>query len=343
MENEKNEPSDFITAESLMNMKLDQLPYLVEGLIPQTGLFCLAGSSDTGKSALLRQLVFSICSGQGKFLGFKLNTRYGNAIYVSTEDDSMAIAYLLNKFNSVYPPESLRTLHFLFNTEKYLQKIVKLLEKEQVDLIIFDAFGDLFDGQLNASNEVRQFLDKFKNLSEYFGCAIGFLHHMGKRTEERQPSKSNLLGSQGIEGKMRLVLELRRDLNSNNIRHLCIVKGNYIPDDQKGSSYVLHFQNMSFKNTGARIPFNELVPNNSKVSSYPKEVQEVICELIRAEKSYREIAEILNKRGIEISKSMVGNLAKNCPPVQPAKESVDTGQDDTKGLNTESTKTDEEE
>jgi hypothetical protein len=81
---EQKQSSDFITAESLMNMKLDKLPYLVEGLIPQTGLFCLAGSSDTGKSALLRQLVFSICSKQGTFLGFKLNTRYGNAILERT-------------------------------------------------------------------------------------------------------------------------------------------------------------------------------------------------------------------------------------------------------------------
>jgi RecA-family ATPase len=219
---------NIINGASIMNMKVEQLPYLIEGLIPKTGLVCLGGSSDTGKSSLLRQLAVSISAGRDEFLGFKLNQTRRRVLYISTEDDSTAMAYLLNKYSGIIKPEQLENLLFMFDTTDYFLRIEEVLSENPVDAIIVDAFTDLFPGQINVTNEVRRYLNIYSNIAEKHQCAVIFLHHTGKRTEDLLPSKSNLIGSQGFEGKMRLVLELRKDRKDNSYRHLCIVKGNYI-------------------------------------------------------------------------------------------------------------------
>lgn len=89
MENSTLLPEE-ITGEMLLNQHVTEIPTLLEPLLPQSGLVCLAGSSDTGKSAFLRQLAMSVCAGLKSFLGMKLNVRYHSAIYVSTEDDETA-------------------------------------------------------------------------------------------------------------------------------------------------------------------------------------------------------------------------------------------------------------
>ena len=83
---------DEITGEMLLNQNINEIPTLLEPLLPKSGLVCLAGSSDTGKSAFLRQLSMSVSAGLKTFLGMKLNVEHRSAIYVSTEDDETANA-----------------------------------------------------------------------------------------------------------------------------------------------------------------------------------------------------------------------------------------------------------
>jgi RecA-family ATPase len=123
----------------------------------------------------------------------------------------------------------------------------------------------LYSGSLNQTNEVRTILNKYKLLSDKHQCLIIFLHHTGKRTEEKEPGKHNLLGSQGFEANMRLVMELRTDSHQDDLRHLCLVKGNYLSREYKQASYVLRFdENMLFNQTDERTPFEELIKVDTK-------------------------------------------------------------------------------
>ncbi|MEO6038136.1 MAG: hypothetical protein ABIQ93_06960, partial [Saprospiraceae bacterium] len=103
----------------------------------------------------------------------------------------------------------------------------------------------------------------FHLLADRHKCLFLFLHHTGKRTENLEPSKNNLLSGQGFEAKMRLVIELRADSISSSSRHLCIVKGNYLSAEHKRESYVLEFlpDKFQFIKTGVRVPFEMLTKN----------------------------------------------------------------------------------
>lgn len=249
------------TGEDLLLSDITEIECLVEPFLQLTGLACLAGSSDTGKSSLLRQLAISIVTGEEDFIGFKLNPRHKSVLYVSTEDLERETAYLLARQTTKYKPEDLQRLRFIFELSNLKDEIDKRLTNQPADLVILDCFSDAYGGDLKDTQKIRTYLHPYQELAQKHDCLFLILHHTGKRTENFEPSKNNLLSGQGFEAKMRLVIELRADLLNPNHRHLCIVKGNYLPAKFKKESYLLEFHEdkFLFTNTGERIPYEFLV------------------------------------------------------------------------------------
>ncbi len=294
-----NEANKEITGEQLLLSDVKEIPCLVEPFLQQTGLACLAGSSDTGKSSILRQLAVSIVTGETDFIGFKINAKHRSVIYVSTEDLERETAYLLFRQSKKHTPKMLHGLRFIFDITGLYSELDKRLTIKPADLVIIDCFADAYGSDLKDTQRIRTFLHPFQELAQKHQCLILFLHHTGKRTENFEPSKNNLLSGQGFEAKMRLVIELRADLMNPSFRHLCIVKGNYLPASFKKESYALKFdeQNFTFTNTGERIPFELLVkqadPDNGKAK------YEQAKELKERGNSYEQIANAIgyNSKG----------------------------------------------
>lgn len=246
-----------ITGADLWKMSVTKLPTLIDPIVPKQGLWAIAGSSDTGKSMLFRQLAISIATG-GTFLDFPIKAKYNKVIFIATEDDKESTAYLIQKQGLSI--EGLDNIRFYFECDQIPEYLDDQLTIEPADLVIIDAFSDVFGQNLNDTSLIRNTLNTYRAISIKHDCSIGFLHHTGKRTQKKAPSKDNLLSGQGFEAKMRLVFELRNDSIDSNFRHLCIVKGNYLGKEFKESSYKLAYDPASFlhTDTGERIPFEDL-------------------------------------------------------------------------------------
>ncbi len=151
---------------------------------PQIGVVALAGSSDVGKSSLLRQLATSIVYEQKDFLGFPINAKHRGVIYVSTEDDAQAVSFLLNKQKPAdKEAEDLRGLRFVFESDELIEKVEVELKDQAADCVIIDTFTDTYGGDLNASNKVRSYLNGFSVLASRYKCLFIFLHHTGKKED----------------------------------------------------------------------------------------------------------------------------------------------------------------
>ncbi len=83
----KEPNKQFYSGEELLGKNIQVIPKLLEPILPKVGVIALGGSSDTGKSTILRQLAMAIVSKEEDFLGFKLTPEHHSAIYLSTEDD----------------------------------------------------------------------------------------------------------------------------------------------------------------------------------------------------------------------------------------------------------------
>ncbi len=296
------EQKSIFSATELLNRKIDKIPCLLDPVFPKVGVCGFAGSSDTGKSSFLRQFAISVSLGEEQFLGFDLCLEHKKAIYVSTEDDDFAISYLLSKANieKQLKSEDYNGLTFVFDTNNLIETLEKQLNVQKVDLIIIDTFTDIYGKSMNDTNQIRTFLNQFSQLAQRHKCLIIFLHHTGKRTEDLAPSKNNLLGSQGFEAKMRLVIELRTDKVEPQKKHLCIVKGNYLPKEYKTESFVMEFnENLMFKMTDERIPFEELKAGNNQSSI------DIVKKLKAKGKTQTQIAKITG-----ISQSTISRYLK---------------------------------
>jgi hypothetical protein len=250
------------TAAELLAMKIESIPFLIEGLFQKVGLAALVGTSDVGKSTILRQLALSVLGLSVDFLGFKVNALHKAAIYVSTEDDETAIAYLLGRQmeHRLSKEASLDNLRFLFDSSDVIDQLDGMLSDTPADLVVIDCFTDMYSENMNEANKVRTYLNQFHELARKHKCLVLFLHHTGKGKENEPPSKNNAVGSHAFEAKMRLVVELRKDPVNPLKKHFCIVKGNYLPEASKRESIVLsQGEDFWFSPTGETVEFEKLV------------------------------------------------------------------------------------
>lgn len=298
------------TAFELIERGITEIPTLVSPLLPKVGLAALAGSSDTGKSTMLRQLALDVASSD-TFIGFPIEAIHKKSLYVSTEDEENSIACILNQGQEFrkMKKELYKNVRFIFDTHNLLETLDFCLTEEPVDLVVIDAFTDLYHKSMNESNQMRTFLNDYSQLAQKHKCLVMFLHHTGKRTEKEAPSKHHLLGSQAFEAKMRLVLELRRDFIDPIKRHLCVVKGNYLPSEYKTESYVLYFgDNMVFENTGDRVAFELLSKENNSSSGWSDEKIEDAIELYDNLGSFAKVATELECSTSTVHKYLKGHI-----------------------------------
>jgi hypothetical protein len=298
----------------LFNLETINIPKLVNPFLQKTGLASLVGTSDTGKSTFLRQLALSVVLKRKDFLGFLIDCEHHRAIYVTTEDDYNSVSFSLRKQikelqkqDSEISLSDLKNLDFIFDSEDLLKTLNSKLDKNNVDLIIIDAFTDIFSKELNANTQVRTFLNSYSSLANKHNCLILFLHHIGKRTQNtKTPSKDNIIGSQGFEAKMRVVLELRPNIHKPNLIDLWVLKSNFLESKHKNNSYVLSLdENMFFTNTGLRnSKYSESKSNN------PDLIKKVL-ELYKEGLSTRKIETELKGSEFEIGKSTVNSIIKN--------------------------------
>lgn len=300
----------FISALDLFNKNIDVIPSLLEPFLQKTGLASLVGASDSGKSTFLRQLSVSIAMNLKTFLGFTLNSKHNKVIYVSTEDDKSAISvsigkqvrYLLDK-NPEIELKSLENLSFMFETDNLLKELHNKLVKEPVDLIVIDAFTDIFSKELNANTQVRQFLNEYDKLAKKHDCLIIFLHHIGKNTLRSAPNKDSIIGSQAFEAKMRVVLELRPNRHNSVRKDLWVLKGNFLEPKHKNNSHIMEMNDsLIFENTGEK---------DTKSPIYKKsdpELVEKITEFRVAGLSCRKIEDALKDTKHKTGKSTIAKI-----------------------------------
>lgn len=298
------EDKSFYSGEYLIKRKIETLPTLLDPIFPRVGSIAIAGSSDLGKSTLLRQLAIAVCVGDSTFLGWKLNPVHKSAMVVSTEDFADLMTITLKTFNKERKLDysKYKDIHFMFVIENLLEKLEDFIKDNPIDLLVMDAFLDIFDGVMNDGGQVRRFITKYDQLAAKYGFLVVFNHHAGKRTQQFAPSKDNLLGSQSFEAKMRLVIEVRPDLAIDNRLHLCIVKGNYLAPEYKLESYIIESnENRYFSNTGERGLFEDLREGVTE----KKDLKKLCFDLSEEGKTIREIELELRSEGYKISKSTV--------------------------------------
>ncbi len=263
------EGKKWFSVDDLMNIEDDPNGWcLWEPFIPKIGIVALAGPSDCGKSTLARQLALAVATGQKEFLNSTLNVKHGRALYVSTEDEHTGTKRVLEKQLEGFDIDGTDKLQFIFETQNILEELALFLRDNPADLIVVDAWADIFNGNPNNNIDVRQALKPWDELAKRHECCIVMLHHLVKNADKAEPDKNKLIGSQALEAKLRCILELRLGALPDE-RLLTILKGNYLPPEIKNKPNVLKLDSscLVFSNSSKTAS-----TVNKKSKQYDKEV-----------------------------------------------------------------------
>jgi hypothetical protein len=273
----------WFSVSDLMGMDDNPQDYcLWEPFLLRTGIAAIAGPSDCGKSTWARQLALSIVTRQTEFLNFPLNVKHGKVCYIATEDGPFDTKRVLKKQLDGFDTEVTEALKFLFDPATVMDDLTVFLTENSVDLIVIDAWADIFDGNPNNNIDVRKALAKWSDLAKKHECCILMLHHNVKHSEKSNPDKNKLIGSQALEAKVRCVLDLRLGApqQSEDVRHLTILKANHLPPGMKGKPNILKLDGDSllFTNTSKFADF--AIATKGKI--YDKEIWLKRFEDVRA-------------------------------------------------------------
>lgn len=291
--NSANGGNLFLTGEDLVNTAATEIPFLWDYFFPQVGLVAMTGPSESGKSSLLRHLSIAICNGASNFLGSSLKLRHKKVLNVITEDSQISVSVNLKK-QTQGAFENIKNMKFLFNSSNVLADITAILATEKFDLIIIDVWGDTIDFSTNEMFRVRGNLKEYARLANEYEACICIIHHNVKRSEEKEPSKNNVNGSQAIEAITRSMVELR--VVSDIERQLSIVKSNYVLPGTKKKKWILK-TNENLQYELSRVLECGASVQGRVTKSDNEEVVATAIELYKTEKhSQEEVVQILKEQ-----------------------------------------------
>lgn len=192
----QNKRLQTIDGESLMNLPVQPLNFVVDSLLSQ-GLHILAGSPKVGKSWLALWLSVMVAKGEPVW---GMDTRQGTTLYLCLEDSTLRIQNRLFEITEDAPA----SVHFTTQSDilgKGLEEQLCTFLTEHLDtvLVIIDTLqmirGTNYDNTY--ANDYRD-LSALKKIADKHGIAILLIHHL--RKEHADDVFSRISGTTAISG-----------------------------------------------------------------------------------------------------------------------------------------------
>jgi AAA domain-containing protein len=192
----------FQTLAELWNMPSENIRYVVNDLLPASGSSILAATPKTGKSTLIRNVLFSVVRGEDVFWR---KVVAGPVLYLGIEelrDDAVEHFKLLGATPD--DPISIKTGRTAYPLEEAIKRLADSISQHSAKFAVIDPlFKFIKLTNINDYMEVSDALGPLHDLSREIGCHICALHHI---------NKSNfMLGSTAIAGAVDTILEMRKE------------------------------------------------------------------------------------------------------------------------------------
>lgn len=249
--------------------------FLVQNLIPTTGITLLVGEPKIGKSSLACEIAYAVVTGN-LLLGEQVS-KLGNVLVINSDETPQETAekYLNRGFSEV--PDFNNKLKFLNNFSlDQLDVLQKYITENKISLVVFDNLKTVTAG-LRISENSAKFGDLLSNLSQLLAknnCAGLIIHHANKTKKGSITSK--IRGSSAITAasSANLFLEIKNNqliltATGRNIPET-IYKLTINPRDQwknQGVYSVIHKSEIASQKLAAPQNTPEIAPHTPEIEN----------------------------------------------------------------------------
>lgn len=254
-----------------MTTPLEQLKFIVDGLIPQ-GLHILAGSPKIGKSWLSLWICLQVSKGEKVW---EFETTKSEVLYLCLEDSFARIQSRLFEIADQAPP----TLHFAIMSnsigdglENQIEDFIK--EHLSTGLIVIDTLQKVrktVSANVNPYATDYDDINALKQIADKYKIAIVLVHHL-RKTSDSDPLNM-ISGTSGIAGGADTNFILQKDKRTENTATL-ICTGR----DIEGRELFLEFNRYTFV-------WDLLSPVVLEAQIIPDEIS-ALCDFIKLQGSF---------------------------------------------------------
>lgn len=198
-------------------------PYIIEGILPESGFTTIAGFTGMGKSSLMVQMILSILANRPFLNKFQILKSEVRILYINLENSEWTVDRLvkaqLQEFN-LTPSQRKRLfipncMAMSLDNRDDFRLIENWIMDNQIEVVIIDPILDAFIGDQNDLTVVRGLIKKLRQLNSNISWVL--LHHFNKGNEEIDIIRL-MLGSVGFANVMTTIMGLRRMSKNTNPR-----------------------------------------------------------------------------------------------------------------------------
>ncbi|OWY71576.1 hypothetical protein B7486_07765 [cyanobacterium TDX16] len=219
----------FTTLDDLLLEPDEDIPFVVQDLLPTGGSSILAGEPKAGKSTLARTLILSVATGHD-FCGRTVVK--GPVIYLALEDKRAEVQRQLKSMRGAWNGDCEPILIHVGPAPTDPSEGIELLEaairEHKPVLVVIDVLHRFTRiGQTNDYGEVSTAMEKVNDLSRRTNCHIMALHHVGKSREKSGIDR--ILGSTAFAGAVDSALFYTRSSKARQLEASHLRYGTELP------------------------------------------------------------------------------------------------------------------
>lgn len=209
-----------VSASDLLCERGDRSSYLVDRLIPATGVTLLGGPPKSYKTLLTLQIAVSVASGRPAVIG-RVISRGGPVLFIEEEGGRTNFRNRLDAVLAaaeVAPSDA--DLYFALHQGVRLDDVawVEHLDRQLAQmtpaLVVLDPLAFLHDGEENSNSDMARVMKHLVRLAQQHSTSVLVIHHLSKPGERSSGRATDRLrGASALGGATdaNLILEKRKD------------------------------------------------------------------------------------------------------------------------------------
>lgn len=202
-----------ISIKNIYDMEFPEDIWLVEGLIPKSGITVLSATPGSFKTWLLLEL--AICTSSGRNLFDEFETQKTSVLMVDEENGLMLLQQRLKLLEA--DPELDINFHVLTGfklTDRLVNDLIEFCTLSKIGLVTFDSLVRIHDSQENDAGDMADVFQKLKRITEA-GITVLLTHHNRKPSGSSANLSHEMRGSSDILAAIDCHLALVREDNNH--------------------------------------------------------------------------------------------------------------------------------